>query len=48
MRKRLKAVKGEDLRENSIKVDLGEIRYPDVVSVCSKKDGPKWRKLVIV
>jgi len=33
MRMRLKAVKRGDLMENNIKVDLGEIRYEDVVSV---------------
>jgi hypothetical protein len=47
MRTRLNAVKGGDLRENNIKVDLGEIIYADVASVCSEKEGAQWRKLVI-
>jgi hypothetical protein len=47
MRKRLKVAKGGDLRENNIKVDLGEIRYADVASVCSEEDGALWRKLMI-
>jgi hypothetical protein len=29
-------VKGGDLKENNIKVDLGEIRYADVASVRKK------------
>jgi hypothetical protein len=45
---RLKALKGGDLRGNNIKVDLGEIKYAEVTSVCSEKDGAKCRKLVIV
>jgi len=40
-------VKGGDLRENNIKVDLGEIRYAEGASVCSEKDGAQWRKPVI-